>query len=43
MGMKNAKFTAFDGETGNNIAIADGLLIRMIDYGNFLRMLLNEG
>ena len=43
LGMKNAKFTAFDGEEGNNIAIADGLLIRMIDYGNFLRMLLNDG
>ncbi|CAD8199116.1 unnamed protein product [Paramecium octaurelia] len=43
LGMKNAVFTAFDGVTGNNIAIADGLLIRMIDYGNFMRMLLNEG
>ncbi|CAD8061564.1 unnamed protein product [Paramecium primaurelia] len=41
--MKNAQFTAFDGEKGQNIAIADGFLIRMIDYGNFLRMLLNHG
>lgn len=39
--MVNAKFTAFDGDEGNNIAIADGLLIRMVDYGNFLKMLLN--
>lgn len=41
LGMKDAKFTAFDGDAGNNIAIADGLFIRMIDYGNFLKMLLN--
>ncbi|CAD8149886.1 unnamed protein product [Paramecium octaurelia] len=36
LGMKNAQFTAFDGEKGQNIAIADGFLVRMIDYGNFL-------
>ncbi|CAD8086387.1 unnamed protein product [Paramecium sonneborni] len=41
--MKNAEFTAFDGQKGQNIAIADGFLIRMIDYANFMRMILNYG
>jgi hypothetical protein len=39
--MVNATFTAFDGVVATNIAVADGLLIRMIDYANFMRMLLN--
>ncbi|EAR93329.2 beta-lactamase (macronuclear) [Tetrahymena thermophila SB210] len=43
MGMVNAKFTAFDGEIGDNVAIADGFYVRMIDYANFMLMLMNGG
>lgn len=41
--MKNAKFTSFDGVVGTSIAVADGLLISMLDYSKFLRMILNNG
>ncbi|KAL4469626.1 hypothetical protein ABPG74_004879 [Tetrahymena malaccensis] len=43
LGMVNARFTAFDGEDGINVAIADGLFIRMTDYANFMLMLMNDG
>ncbi|EAR81912.2 beta-lactamase (macronuclear) [Tetrahymena thermophila SB210] len=43
LGMVNARFTAFDGENGKNVAIADGMFIRMIDYANFMLMLMNGG
>jgi hypothetical protein len=42
--MIGATFTGFDGNLAiPNTAIADGLLISMLDYGKFLNMLLNNG
>ncbi|KAL4469631.1 hypothetical protein ABPG74_004884 [Tetrahymena malaccensis] len=43
LGMVNARFTAFDGEDGKNVAIADGMFIKMTDYANFMLMLMNGG
>lgn len=42
--MQNARFTGFNGdETNTNTAVADGLKISQLDYGKFLKMLLNNG
>lgn len=41
--MTGAAFNAFDGVTGLNTAISDGLSISMVDYGKFLNMLMNAG
>ena len=41
--MKNAVFKGYDGIASTNFAVGDGLCIRMIDYANFLKMLLNNG
>ncbi len=42
--MVNTLYTGFDGiKQSKNIAIADGMLTNMMEYSNFLLMLLNNG
>lgn len=41
--MNNSKWTGFDGIDSPNIAIADGLVTNIMDYSNFLLMVLNRG
>jgi hypothetical protein len=41
--MKSTTFKSFNGTSGLNVAIADGVISSIPDYSNFLLMLLNEG